>query len=101
MPYNVEYGINDNEQDQEGRVITAEYVKFFLICVYVPNAGRKLVNLQKRLKWNKLFEKYLVSLSKKKPVIVCGDMNVAHNEIGKKRIQKQKIELKNTIWLPE
>lgn len=83
MPYNVVYGLEDEEQDESGRIITAEYLKFFLICVYVPNAGRRLVNLEKRLRWNKLFETYVNKLNERKPVIICGDMNVAHNEIGK------------------
>lgn len=82
MPYNVDYGIGNEEMDNEGRIITAEYEKFYLVCVYVPNAGRKLVNLPKRLLWNKLLEEHLVELNAKKPVIICGDMNVAHSEIG-------------------
>lgn len=81
MPYNVEYGIGDPEQDSDGRILTAEYEKFFLVCTYVPNAGRKLVTLDKRLRWNKLFEAHLKKLDAKKPVIVAGDMNVAHEEI--------------------
>lgn len=82
MPYNVDYGIGNKELDEEGRIITAEYEKFYLVCVYVPNAGRKLVTLPRRLRWNTLFEKHVVDLNKKKPVIICGDMNVAHTEIG-------------------
>ncbi|CAD7085456.1 unnamed protein product [Hermetia illucens] len=81
MPINVEYGLGDEEQDDDGRLLTAEYEKFFLVCVYVPNAGRKLVTLPKRLRWNKLFEAFIQKLNAKKPVIICGDMNVAHNEI--------------------
>lgn len=81
MPYNVEYGIGDAEQDSDGRILTAEYEKFFLVCTYVPNAGRKLVTLDKRLRWNKLFEAHLRKLDAQKPVIVAGDMNVAHAEI--------------------
>lgn len=82
MPYNVEKNIGDEEMDEEGRIITAEYAKFFLVCVYVPNAGRKLINLDRRLRWNKMFEDHLTELKAKKPVIICGDMNVAHEEIG-------------------
>lgn len=82
MPYNVEYGLNDAEQDKAGRLITAEFNKFFLVCVYVPNSGRKLVNLEKRMQWNKLFEQHIKRLDAIKPVIICGDLNVAHNEIG-------------------
>lgn len=83
MPHNVEHGIGDADMDEEGRIITAEYEKFYLVCVYVPNAGNKLVTLPKRLRWNKLFEAHLKKLNAKKPVIICGDMNVAHTEIGK------------------
>lgn len=86
MPINVTYGINDKEMDEDGRLIMAEYEKFYLINVYVPNSGRKLVTLPKRLRWNKLFKEYVESLDKKKPVIICGDMNVAHEEIGEKDI---------------
>lgn len=82
MPYNVENGLGDPEMDEEGRIITAEYEKFYLICVYVPNAGRKLATMPRRLKWNKMFEEHVQKLDKKKPVIICGDMNVAHQEIG-------------------
>lgn len=82
MPLDVETNIGNEEMDEEGRIITAEYCKFYLICVYVPNAGRKLVNLDRRLHWNKLFEEYVTKLKKLKPVIICGDMNVAHEEIG-------------------
>lgn len=83
MPYDVTYGINDAEMDKDARLITAEYTKFYLLCVYVPNAGRGLVNLEKRMRWDQLFRTYLTDLNGKKPVIVCGDLNVAHQEIGK------------------
>lgn len=82
-PLSVSYGINVREHDTEGRIITAEYEKFYVISVYVPNAGRGLVTLDKRLDWNKHFGTYIAKLDKKKPVIICGDMNVAHTEIGK------------------
>lgn len=88
MPYDVTYGIKDSEMDSEARLITAEYTKFYLLCVYVPNSGRKLVNMAKRLRWNELFQNYLIQLNAKKPVIVCGDLNVAHLEIGKKKISE-------------
>ncbi|XP_058815811.1 DNA-(apurinic or apyrimidinic site) endonuclease isoform X2 [Topomyia yanbarensis] len=81
MPFNVTYGLGDEEQDADGRLLTAEYEKFYLVCVYVPNAGRKLVTLPKRLRWDEKFHQYLKELDAKKPVIVCGDMNVAHEEI--------------------
>lgn len=84
MPYNVDYGLDDAEQDEDARIVTAEYMKFFVVCVYVPNSGRKLVTLPKRLRWNKLFLAHLLKLNERKPVIVCGDMNVSHTEIGKR-----------------
>uniref|UniRef100_A0A1Q3F9T1 DNA repair nuclease/redox regulator APEX1 n=1 Tax=Culex tarsalis TaxID=7177 RepID=A0A1Q3F9T1_CULTA len=81
MPFNVSYGLGDAEQDEDGRLLTAEYEKFYLVCVYVPNAGRKLVTLPKRMRWDEKFHHYLRDLDAKKPVILCGDMNVAHGEI--------------------
>lgn len=79
---NVEYGLKDAEQDVDARILTAEYEKFFLVCTYVPNAGSKLVTLPKRLRWNKKFDEHIKNLDNNKPVIICGDMNVAHQEIG-------------------
>ncbi|CAG4941506.1 unnamed protein product [Colias eurytheme] len=81
LAMNVQYGLQNEELDDEGRIITAEYEQFYLICTYVPNAGRKLVTLPKRLKWNEEFRKHVKALDEKKPVIICGDMNVSHNEI--------------------
>ncbi|XP_052866734.1 recombination repair protein 1 [Anopheles cruzii] len=81
MPIYVTYGLGDDEQDQDGRLLTAEYEKFYLVCVYVPNAGNKLVTLPKRMRWDEKFHQYLQELDRKKPVILCGDMNVAHEEI--------------------
>ncbi|XP_053666012.1 recombination repair protein 1 [Anopheles marshallii] len=81
MPIHVVYGLGDEELDSDGRLLTAEYEKFYLVCVYVPNAGKKLVNLPIRLRWNEKFHQYLRDLDAKKPVILCGDMNVAHEEI--------------------
>lgn len=81
MPINVEYGIGNKEFDDTGRIITAEYEKFYLICVYVPNSGRKLVNLNPRMRWEKLFQAYVEELNALKPVVICGDMNVSHQEI--------------------
>lgn len=83
LAHHVVYGLDDEEMDHEGRIITAEFEKFYLICVYVPNAGNKLVNLPRRLRWNKLFENHVTNLNRMKPVIIAGDMNVAHTEIGK------------------
>lgn len=81
MPINVEYGIDNDEFDSNGRVITAEYEKFFLMNVYVPNSGRKLVNLEARMKWEKLFQAFVQKHDDRKPIIICGDMNVSHTEI--------------------
>lgn len=81
LAMNVKYGLQNEELDDEGRIITAEYEQFYLICTYVPNAGRKLVTMPKRLRWNEEFLKHVKELDKKKPVIICGDMNVSHKEI--------------------
>lgn len=91
MPYNVDFNIGDAEMDEEGRIITADYTKFYLVCVYVPNAGRRLVNLERRLRWNKLFEAHVNKLKQSKPVIICGDMNVSHHEIGKQFVYNKAI----------
>jgi exodeoxyribonuclease-3 len=80
-PLSITFDMNIEEHDQEGRVITAEYDSFFLVTVYVPNSGEGLKRLDYREKWNADFTNYLVSLNAKKPVIVCGDLNVAHKEI--------------------
>lgn len=81
QPLDVKYGIGEDDHDDEGRCITAEFDKFYLVNVYVPNAGRKLVTLPKRLNWNTAFKAFIKELDKTKPVILCGDMNVAHQEI--------------------
>lgn len=81
VPENVQYGIGDEKHDKEGRVITAEYKAFYLVVAYVPNAGRKLVRLENRVEWDISFLKYLKDLDNDKPVILCGDLNVAHQEI--------------------
>lgn len=80
-PVDIKYGIGVDKHDKEGRVITAEYEKFYLVAVYVPNAGKKLVRLDYRMEWDKDFRAYLKELETKKPVVLCGDMNVAHQEI--------------------
>lgn len=80
-PISVKYGIGNPEFDKEGRLITAEFDGFYLVNVYVPNSGRKLVTLPKRMEWDSEFLKFIEDLETKKPVILCGDMNVAHNEI--------------------
>lgn len=83
-PINVEYGINMEEHDSEGRVITAEYEKFYLVNCYTPNSQRELTRLDYRMQWEDDFRAYLCMLQNKKPVILCGDLNVAHNEIDLK-----------------
>lgn len=83
-PISCTYGINIEEHDQEGRVITLEFDKFYLVDVYVPNSQRELTRLEYRMKWEDDFRNYLKKLDKIKPVIMCGDLNVAHNEIDLK-----------------
>ena len=83
-PLNVTYGIGVDEHDHEGRVITLEMEKFFLITVYTPNSQDGLRRLDYRMNWDDCFRDYLNKLNKIKPVIVCGDMNVAHQEIDLK-----------------
>ena len=83
-PLNVTYGIDIDEHDHEGRVITLEYDNFFLVTVYVPNSQDELRRLDYRMKWEDDFRNYLLSLDKMKPVVVCGDLNVAHKEIDLK-----------------
>lgn len=83
-PIAVTNGIGIEEHDQEGRVITAEYDNFYLVCCYTPNSQRELARLDYRMTWEDAFRAYLLGLDKKKPVILCGDLNVAHNEIDLK-----------------
>lgn len=80
-PINVFYGINNDEFDHEGRVITLEYNNFYLVTVYTPNVKRDLSRLDYRMKWEDVFKNYLKTLELNKPVIMCGDLNVAHEEI--------------------
>ncbi len=83
-PVDVTYGIGIDEHDHEGRVITADYGEFYLVTVYTPNSQNELKRLDYRMVWEDAFRDYLKSLDAKKPVIVCGDMNVAHKEIDLK-----------------
>lgn len=83
-PITVRYGIDIEEHDKEGRVITLEFEKFFMVTVYTPNAKRELERLEYRVKWEQDFRKYLEELRKVKPVVICGDLNVAHKEIDVK-----------------
>ena len=83
-PLSVRYGLGNEELDTEGRLITLEYPNFWLVTCYTPNAQRELARLDHRLKWDNAFREYLVELDKTKPVIACGDLNVAHKEIDLK-----------------
>ena len=83
-PISVYYGLGIEEHDREGRVITLEFEDFYMITVYTPNSQNGLARLDYRMKWEEDFKNYLKNLEKTKPVIVCGDLNVAHKEIDLK-----------------
>lgn len=83
-PQKVTYGIGCSAHDQEGRVITLEFEEFYLVNCYTPNSGRELARLEYRMEWEDAFRNYLQLLDKTKPVILCGDLNVAHKEIDLK-----------------
>ena len=83
-PLSVTYGIGIEEHDHEGRVITAEFEDFYVITCYTPNSQNELQRLDYRMTWEDAFRAYLKELEKKKPVILCGDLNVAHKEIDLK-----------------
>lgn len=83
-PLDVKYGIGMDEHDQEGRAITLEYENFYLVNAYIPNSQRELARLDYRMKWEDDFRSYLMELDRIKPVILCGDLNVAHKEIDLK-----------------
>ena len=83
-PLSVRYGVGVPELDTEGRLITLEYEKFFLVTCYTPNAQRELARIDHRLRWDDAFRSYISELDKQKTVIVCGDLNVAHQEIDLK-----------------
>ena len=80
-PLSVVYGFGDDVHRHEGRVITAEYPEFYLVCCYTPNSQDGLKRLDYRMEWEDAFRAYLLALDAKKPVILCGDLNVAHREI--------------------
>ena len=86
-PLNVTYGIGIEEHDKEGRVITAEFEEYYVVTVYTPNSQRELARLDYRMTWEEAFLNYIKSLDAKKPVIFCGDLNVAHKEIDLKNPQ--------------
>ena len=83
-PLTVSYGLGIPEHDTEGRVITCEFPAFYLVTVYTPNAQDGLRRIDYRMQWDDAFRDYLLALDRKKPVVVCGDMNVAHQEIDLK-----------------
>ena len=86
-PLSVTYGLGIEEHDKEGRVITLEFEDFYMITVYTPNSKTELERLDYRMTWEDAFREYMMELDKKKPVIVCGDLNVAHKEIDLKNFK--------------
>src|SRR4029077_5469481 len=97
-PLNVSLGIKIEAHDNEGRVLTAEYDDFFLVNVYVPNSKRELTRLAYRQQWDRDFLRFLKKLEKTKPVIFCGDLNVAHTEID---LANPKANVHNHGFTPE
>lgn len=89
-PLSVKHGIGIEEHDLEGRTLTLEYEKYYLVNTYVPNSQRKLVRLEYRQKWDADFRAYIKSLDEKKPVVLCGDLNVSHLEIDLKNPKTNK-----------
>jgi len=83
-PLKVSYGLNIEEHDKEGRVITLEFQDFYMVTVYTPNSKEKLARLDYRMTWEDAFRSYVMELDKVKPVVICGDLNVAHSEIDLK-----------------
>ncbi len=88
-PLRVSYGFQEGETEPEGRIITLEYPEFYLVNVYTPNSKRDLTRLEERLEWEDRIFDYLKELDAEKPVIYCGDLNVAHQEIDLKKMIKQ------------
>jgi exodeoxyribonuclease-3 len=97
-PLSVKFGIDNREEDDEGRIMTLEFEKFFLINVYTPNSKRDLARLDYRLVWEDRLRNYLKQLDQIKPIILCGDLNVAHNEID---LKNPKSNLKNSGFTKE
>ncbi len=89
-PLNVSYGIGSEQHDKEGRVITLEFEEFYFVTVYTPNSQNELARLDYRMEWEQDFREYLCELNKKKPVVMTGDLNVAHNEIDLKNPKTNK-----------
>uniref|UniRef100_A9AAT6 Exodeoxyribonuclease III Xth n=1 Tax=Methanococcus maripaludis (strain C6 / ATCC BAA-1332) TaxID=444158 RepID=A9AAT6_METM6 len=97
-PNEVIYGIGNNEHDGEGRVITLKFDEYYLVNVYTPNSQRGLTRLEYRQKWDQDFLNYVKTLENKKPVIFCGDLNVAHKEVD---LKNPKTNVKNAGFTPE
>jgi exodeoxyribonuclease-3 len=97
-PLSVRYGLGEDAEEPEGRIITLEFETFYLVNVYTPNARRDLSRLAFRLEWEELFRSYLQQLDTLKPVITCGDLNVAHREID---LKNWKSNLNNSGFTPE
>ncbi len=97
-PLGVFYGMGIDEHDHEGRLITLEYESFYLVCCYTPNSQDGLRRLDYRMQWEDDFRQYLLKLDSKKPVILCGDLNVAHEEID---LKNPKINRKNAGFTDE
>lgn len=97
-PVNVTNGIGSTQHDQEGRVLTAEFAQFYLVNVYVPNSQRELTRLKYRQTWDRDFLRYLKALEVRKPVAICGDMNVAHKEID---LANPRANVRNHGFTPE
>ena len=86
-PIAVKYGVGDSEVEEEGRILTLEFPQFFLVNVYSPNAQRDLARLPLRLEWEEAMRAYLKELDARKPVVLCGDLNVAHQEIDIRNVK--------------
>ncbi|WP_088102009.1 exodeoxyribonuclease III [Halalkalibacter urbisdiaboli] len=89
-PISVSYGVGDAREESEGRILTLEFDSFYLVNCYTPNAQRDLARLPLRLEWEERFREHLIALDAKKPVILCGDLNVAHQEIDLKNARSNK-----------
>lgn len=97
-PIKVTYGINIEEHDKEGRVITLEFDDFYMVTVYTPNSKEKLARIDYRMQWEDSFRAYLKTLDEIKPVVVCGDLNVAHEEID---LKNPKTNTQNAGFSPQ
>ena len=97
-PISVKYGIGIEEHDKEGRVITLEYAEFYMVTVYTPNSQNELKRLDYRMTWEDAFRSYLQTLDAQKPVVICGDLNVAHQEID---LKNPKTNTNNAGFTPQ